>query len=110
MRLAFSQAAESSTGDGAILVIEGLDQLAPQCRTGPSDEASEGYRARLTTTLLTCLDGVDNLGSRFEMTNSPGLGVIATSCIRAEDLDSRLTRPGRMDHWIGIKPPAPECR
>jgi len=77
---------------GAVLFIEGLDQLAPSHKF--EDEATAGYQDRVTAALLVCLDGIDTLA------RGPGLAVVATSCTRAEDLDSRITRPGRMNTWI----------
>lgn len=111
LRGAFSGALEGNAGAGAVLLLEGLDQLAPHRHASTASpatpESGDGWRDRLTAALLLCLDGVDG---RSLATGGPGLAVVATSSVPAEELDSRVTRPGRMDCWVALGAPDAECR
>eukprot|EP00927_Polykrikos_kofoidii_P022562 TRINITY_DN21007_c0_g1_i1.p1 TRINITY_DN21007_c0_g1~~TRINITY_DN21007_c0_g1_i1.p1 ORF type:complete len:787 (+),score=88.11 TRINITY_DN21007_c0_g1_i1:105-2465(+) len=113
LRTAFAEAAEASSencGAGVVLIIEGLDQLAPKSSTSARDsEAVGGFRDRLVATLLVSLDGVDSPG-RMARGSGRGLGIVATSNTPPEKLDSRITRPGRMDRWILVDLPDTEQR
>lgn len=84
----------------ALLLLEGLDEFVR-----PSSADSTGVHGRLAATLLTLLDGIDaGRSSRL------GLAICATSRRPAEDLDARLTRPGRMDRWLRVTLPDEDDR
>lgn len=97
LRSVFAKAAAANVGAGSLLIIENLDQLAPARKGGTSNEG-DGLRDRIVATLLVSLDGIDTPACD----GGPGFGVIATSCTPAEMLDSRVTRPGRFDCWLGV--------
>lgn len=107
LRRAFANASQGTAGMGSVLLLEGVDQLVPGRRASESMEEAEGFRHRLAATLLVCLDGID---SPAHGQAGPGLGVVATSCTWAEDMDARITRPGRMDRWVSLVAPDANSR
>mmetsp|Transcript_70874 Transcript_70874/g.136712 ORF Transcript_70874/g.136712 Transcript_70874/m.136712 type:complete len:810 (+) Transcript_70874:315-2744(+) len=109
LRRAFANASQSAAGLGSVLLLEGVDQLVPGRKVGESMEEVEGFRHRLAATLLVCLDGIDN-PAHGQSGAGPGLGVVATTCTWAEDMDARITRPGRMDRWVSLLPPDANSR
>lgn len=88
VRRAFEKAASSTP---CILLFDEFDSLAPR-RGGEST----GVADRVVNTLLTCMDGAEQL--------SEGVYVVATTS-RPELIDPALLRPGRLDKWIPIDIP-----
>ena len=75
--------------------LEDLDQLAGR---QSENDASGGVYSRLVALLLMYLDGVAS--------NNGNLVLIATTQTRPENLDSRVIRPGRFDHWVHVPLPS----
>jgi len=101
LRHAFRDARQASVGRGSVLIIDGVDELAPP--PALDVDGSSGLRERIVTTLLVSLDGLDVPGRRS--LDDLGLSVLATSRAPASDLDQRLTRAGRLDTWIHLDTP-----
>ncbi len=74
-----------------VIIFDEFDSLAPR-RGGEST----GVADRVVNTLLTALDGVEELAK--------GVFVIATTS-RPETIDPALLRPGRLDLWVAVDLP-----
>ena len=92
LRKKFEEAEKNSP---AIIFIDEIDAIAP--KRGESHDQAE---KRVTTQLLTLMDGL----------KSRGQVVVMAATNRPEDLDEALRRPGRFDRELRINPPTEEGR
>jgi len=86
---------EAEKNTPAIIFIDEIDAIAP--KRGESHDQSE---KRVTTQLLTLMDGL----------KSRGQVVVMAATNRPEDLDEAIRRPGRFDRELRINPPTEEGR
>jgi len=92
LRKKFEEAEKNSP---AIIFIDEIDAIAP--KRGESHDQAE---KRVTTQLLTLMDGL----------KSRGQVVVMAATNRPDDLDEALRRPGRFDRELRINPPTEEGR
>ncbi|NPE26898.1 AAA family ATPase [Methanococcoides sp. SA1] len=86
---------EAEKNTPAIIFIDEIDAIAP--KRGESHDQAE---KRVTTQLLTLMDGL----------KSRGQVVVMAATNRPEDLDEAIRRPGRFDRELRINPPTEEGR
>ena len=86
---------EAEKNTPAIIFIDEIDAIAP--KRGESHDQAE---KRVTTQLLTLMDGL----------KSRGQVVVMAATNRPDDLDEALRRPGRFDRELRINPPTEEGR
>ena len=92
LRKKFEEAEKSTP---AIIFIDEIDAIAP--KRGESHDQSE---KRVTTQLLTLMDGL----------KSRGQVVVMAATNRPDDLDEAIRRPGRFDRELKLNPPTEEGR
>ena len=86
---------EAEKNTPAIIFIDEIDAIAP--KRGESHDQSE---KRVTTQLLTLMDGL----------KSRGQVVVMAATNRPDDLDEAIRRPGRFDRELKLNPPTEEGR
>ena len=86
---------EAEKNTPAIIFIDEIDAIAP--KRGESHDQAE---KRVTTQLLTLMDGL----------KSRGQVVVMAATNRPEDLDEAIRRPGRFDRELRINPPTEDGR
>jgi transitional endoplasmic reticulum ATPase len=92
LRKKFEEAEKNSP---AIIFIDEIDAIAP--KRGESHDQAE---KRVTTQLLTLMDGL----------KSRGQVVVMAATNRPDDLDEAIRRPGRFDRELKLNPPTEEGR
>ena len=82
----------------SIVVLDEVDAICPK-----RDDSGAGVEARVVTTLLTLMDGMD-LGGGDSNEDSPTLPrvVVVATTNRPNAIDPALRRPGRFDREIEI--------
>ncbi|HDL02333.1 MAG TPA: AAA family ATPase, partial [Candidatus Pacearchaeota archaeon] len=86
---------EAEKNTPAIIFIDEIDAIAP--KRGESHDQAE---KRVTTQLLTLMDGL----------KSRGQVVVMAATNRPEDLDEAIRRPGRFDRELKLNPPTEDGR
>jgi AAA+ superfamily predicted ATPase len=92
VRALFSKARQQRP---CVIFFDEFESLAP--KRGGTGERSTGVTDRIVNALLTEMDGVESLDT--------GVFVVAATC-RPDLVDPALLRPGRIDQWIRLDPPA----
>jgi transitional endoplasmic reticulum ATPase len=99
LRSVFAEATRSAEKESTVLFIDEVDVLCPQRSTSASSPSNSPSTDRLTSQLLSLMDGVVPRGRLLVIaaTNHP------------HSIDAALRRPGRFDREVEIPPPqAPE--
>jgi AAA family ATPase len=81
----------------AIVVLDEVDAICPK-----REDSGAGVEARVVTTLLTLMDGMDLAKELTGETSTPPRVVVVATTNRPNAIDPALRRPGRFDREIEI--------